>query len=315
MQAQVQIQKKPENPGKPDKPGEEEATWAARIPTRDSGYMFYGMADIDGYYENNDTNIQVSVEKSGLGTWRKYYDFVYSFNFKLINENVGTESPYYVGFQGVDDLYEKTYPDEGKPCCQFPGDPSCAEGDCIDCLPSCMGTFLNENTHPHKDYVSFYFVVEVFDQDIDLMQPGEYYIFGSASDRIGLDDYDPGDYLFMVSRYRDKCEPDPAYHDIEIKRNINYLRALELENPVNIEIERLDTAAYETAFGIASDGVWRIQVYPNDAHGSSGKPGFLKVQERYCTRDKSRATWYYSMEAKGCFNFYIDFIKNPTPGQ
>jgi hypothetical protein len=296
MQAQVQIQKKPVKPPPPP-----EDTWAVRIPTSDSGLMFYGIGD--GYYEDNDANIQISVEKSGLSTWKKYYDFVYAFKFTLTNENVGTEPDYSVGFQNVPEFSEVTYPDEGKPCCQFPGDYSCEGGGCLNCLPDCMGAFLN-STHPHPDYESFYIYVDIFDQDIELMVPGQQYVFGSTSDQIGIDKYEPGDYLFMVARYRNKCEPDPAYHDVEIKRNINYWRALDLGNPHNIVIERLAT------YDMECDGVWRIWVLPYDFSGRDLE-GFLKVQERYCTRDK-RPTWYYSMEAKGRFDFYIDFIKNPT---
>ncbi len=314
MQAQVQAKGKPDKPpGKPEEPPQ--ATWAVRIPTQaeaeTNGLMFFGM-DPEGYYENNGTNIQVSVEKNSPGTWRKYYDFVYSFNFRLANENLGTIPSHYAGFQNVGNLYEEDFPDMDKPCCQFPDDPSCEGGNCIspDCDPNCMADFLN-GTHPHPDYESFYIIVEVFDQDIELMQPGESYIFGYASDQIGPEEYDPGDLFYMIVRYRDKCESDPAYHDIEIARNINYWRALVLHNPINIEIERLDEAFYESEYGIGSDGVWRIRVLSIDKYGNSEKSGFLKVKERYCTRDKGKATWYYSMEAKSDFDFYIDFIKNP----
>jgi hypothetical protein len=267
--------------------------------------MFYGMDETSGYYENG-SFFEVNVKKNKItGPWGKYYDFAYAFSFVLKNENLGSEPDYSVGFQNVGDLYEVMYPDEGKPCCQFPGD-ACEGGGCIDCSPICMGTFLN-GTHPHPDYESFYIYVDVFDKDIELMQPGEYYIFGSASDRIGTDKYEPGDYFIMVIRYCDKCVSEPTYHDVEILRNINYWRALDLGNPHNIVIKRL--ATYE----IECDGVWRIWVLPEDFSGRL-IPGYLKVQERYCTRDKG-STWYYSMEAKGCFEFYIDFIKNPTTAQ
>lgn len=291
-----------------------EDTWAVRIPTQteatDNGLMFFGM-DPEGYYENNGSTVTVNVKKNPMtGVWgARYYDFEYYFNFRITNENLGSPPSEYVGFQNVNNLewYDWVYPDEGKPCCQFPDD-ICEGGDCLNCSPDCMGTFLN-GTHPHPDYESFYFVVEVFDHDIELMLPGESYVFGSASEYlIEHDRYEPGDYLFMVARYRNDCYADPPYHDIEIKRNINYLRALDLGNAHNIVIERLAT------YDIECDGVWRIWVLPDDVSGR-GLPGYLKVQERYCTRDKSRATWYYSMEAKGCFDFYIDFIKNPTTAQ
>lgn len=301
-QAQVQTQGKPDSPpGQDKKKPEEEVIWAVRIPTSDSGSMFYGIGD--GYYENNGSTVTVNVKRNKMtGVWgNRYYDFVYGFNFALINENVGSgDSPaYQVGFQNVSDLYEEICPDEDKPTCQFPPNTSVP--------PDCMAAFLN-GTHPHPDYESFYISIDIFDQDIELMLPGEEYIFGSASEYLAEHDrYEPGDYLFMVARYRNKCYADPPYHDIEIIRNINYWRALDLEynNAHNIVIERLAEP------GIECDGVWRIWVLNYDVSGRN-LPGFLKVQERYCTRDKGRATWYYSMEAKGCFDFYIDFIKNPT---
>jgi hypothetical protein len=299
-QAQVQTKGKPDKPGKP---GKEEATWAVRIPTLVSDYMFYGIGD--GYYENNDVNIKVSVEKKSPGAWRRYFKFVYAFDFTLTNENVGNGNPptYQVGFQNVGDLYEVTYPDEDKLRCQFPGT---GIGD------SCMAAFLN-GTHPHaggspecseEDYQYFWYRIKVFDYDIESMQPGESYLFGSAPDP-----GEPGDYLKMVARYRQECYPDPIYHDVELYRSINWFRAQENGNPQNIEIKRLDATYYEEEFEIECDGVWRIWVHPN---GHYGITGFLNVFERYCTIEKNKTKWYYPMEAKGNFSFYIDFIKNPT---
>ncbi len=303
MQAQVQIQKKPENPGKPDKPSEPQATWAVRIPIEDSGNMLYGMESTDGLYENG-SSTEVKVEKN-------------DFSFVLKNENLGSPPSKYVRFQGVnvgnwDDI---AYPDEGRPCCQFPDD-LCAGGDCIglDCDPGCMADFLN-STHPHPDYVSFYIYVWITsDKDIESMIPGEIYGFGSACAPGGN-----GDYFIMVARYRDKCEANPAYHDIEFYRNINYEALVEKGEPMNIAIERLNEGLYEAEYGIGSDGVWRIRVLDYDLlnrtfPASLSLPEYinLKVQERYCERNKGRATWYYSMEAKGDFYFYIDFIKNPV---
>jgi len=298
IQAQVQIKEKPENPGKPNKPGEGKATWAVRIPTSDPGNMLYGMESTEGLYEN-DSSIEVKVEKN-------------DFSFVLKNENLGSPSSKYVGFQGVnaDNWIHKDYPDEGKPCCQFPGD-ICEGGGCIgdDCELDCMANFLN-GTHPHPDYVSFYIYVWITsDLDIESIIPGYVYGFGSACAPGGN-----GDYFIMVARYRDKCEANPAYHDVEFFRNINY-KALESGEPMNIAIERLDEGLYESEYGIGSDGVWRIWVLDHDISGRNlSLPEYtnLKVQERYCVRDKGRATWYYPMEAKGDFVFYIDFIKNPV---
>ena len=299
-QAQVSIQVKPEKPPKPDKPGkpppEPEATWAVRIPTSGSGYMFYGIGDgDDGYYENNDANIKVSVKKNSPGAWRRYFNFVYSFDFTLTNENVGEGIPpaNQVGFQNVGGLYDPNYPDGDKPCCKFPGDP-CAEVECFDCNPSCMAAFL-DGTHPHaggtgegeEDYQYFWFRINFFDHDIESMIPGVPYLLGGNRD----DPDDPGDYLSIVARYRQECNPEPTYHDVELCRSINWARAVALGNPLNIEIVRLDEVT------------WRIWVSDN---------GFLKVIERYCTREKNKTKWYYPMEAKANFDFYIDFIKNPT---
>ena len=288
-QAQVKIQKKPVQPP--------EATWAVRIPTLDSGYMFYGMDETGGYYENNDADIKVSVEKHSPGAWKRHYNFVYSFDFTLTNENVGTGVPpaYQVGFQDVDGLDAVEYPDD-KPYCQFP-----------DIIPgdNCMANFLN-NVHPYsggesgeEDYQYLLCRVSVFDQDIELMDIGDKYLFGSASDPD-----EPGDFFRIKARYRQECYPQPAYHDVELYRSINFHRAIDLGNPLNIEIVRLDATDYETEFGIGCEAVWRICVLPVDYRFIDG---FLKVQEQYCIRSK----WYHPMEAKGNFNFYIDFIKNP----
>jgi len=317
MQAQVQITKgKPEKPpGKPEEP--EQATWAVRIPTSDLDYTFSGMEETNGYYENNGSTVNVNVKRNQVGgIWgQRYYDFAYSFNFRITNGNLGTPPSEYVRFQIPDNVnwLDLIYPDKDKPCCQFPGD-TCEDGGCFNCLPKCMADFLN-GTHPQPDYESFYIYVDVFDWDIELMQPGDTYIFGYTSEYLAEHDrYEPGDYLVMVARYRDKCEANPAYHDIELLRNINYQRALYLGNAHNIVIEKLAEP------GIECDGVWRIWVLPYDFSGRN-LPGYLKVQERYCVRKK----WYYSIEAKGIgywdesegcfkggFNFYIDFIKNPV---
>jgi len=309
--------------GKPDKPGEEQATWAVRIPT--SGYIFYGIGN--GYYEDKDTNITVSVKKNKMaGPWKKYFNFGYAFDFTLNNENVGEGIPpaNVVGFNQAPNLTlvpddpkteeNESYPDPDKPCCQFPGD-SCAGIDCSSCLPTCMANFLN-GTHPHagrtgageEDYQYFWFRVNIFDQDIELMEKGDRYLFGKNFP----DPDEPGDYLSIVARYRQDCYQEPAYHDVELYRSINESRAHKLNNPMNIMIKRLDATDYEANFGIECDGVWRIWVSDTGYLGITTEPGFLKVKERYCTKVKGKTKWFYPMEAKGTFSFYIDFIKNPT---
>ncbi len=309
-QAQVNIQGKGGKPGKPDKPGkpnnpppEEEANWAVRIPTADSSYMFYGIGEEDsddGYYENNDSNIVVSVKKNIMaGPWKKYFNFGYAFDFTITNENFGTGTPpdNQVGFQSVGSLEII----EGDHTDQFPG------GDIV--------TFLNSK-HPHagggggEDYQYFWFRIHMFDQDIESMQVGpEYsYLFGN-----GPDASEPGDYLSIVARYQQECYQGPLYHDVELYRNINWYRAQTAvpPNPQNIKIERLEASAYFDEFGIECEAVWRFWV--SDTGYNAGLPnGYLKVKERYCTSEKNKIKWYYPMEAKGNFNFYIDWIKNPT---
>lgn len=334
LEAQNKGKKPNEPPGKPDKeekpPPEEEANWAVRIPTKtealNDDLMFYGMDAIDGYYENNDY-ITVSVKKNTMaGPWKKYFNFGYAFNFTLTNNKVGTgQTPdHFVGFEDLplltlvpDDTEtpeDDGHPDADKPCCKFPGD-ACAEEDCYDCSPDCMAAFLNR-THPHaggageEDYQYFWFRVNIFDQDIESMQvgPGYSYLFGGNPDT-DREAGEPGDFLSIVARYQRDCYPEPAYHDVKLYRNINYWRAMRLGNPLNIEIERLNPTDYATKHGIVCEAVWRFRVLPEDYRDIDG---FLKVKERYCTREKNRTKWYYPMEAKGNFSFYIDFIKNPT---
>jgi hypothetical protein len=279
-QSQVKIQVKP--------PTEPEATWAVRIPNSALGNMFYGVED--GYYEDNDANIVVTVSKNEPGAWVRYFKFAYAFDFTITNENFGTGVPpaNQVGFQSVGDLEVI----EGAPTYQFPG------GDIL--------TFLN-NKHPYSDgtgvtdYKYFWFRIHMFDQDIELMIPGDTYLFGD-----GPDPGEPADYLSVIARYQQECFPEPLYHDVELSRSINWARALDNGNPRNIMIERLDASAYE----IECEAVWRFWV--SDTGYSAGLPnGYLKVKERYCTIEQNQIEWYYPMEAKGTFNFYIDWIKNP----
>ena len=282
-QAQVSIQAKGGKPGKPDKPPkpppEPEATWAVQLPTLSSGSMFYGMDG--GYYEDNGSNIEVSVKKNPIsGPYKRYFNFGYAFDFRLTNENVGTGVPPVdqVGFQNVGDLYAIDHPNPDKPSGLFP-------------VGGSIEAFLN-NLHPYSDgiipandYESIWFEVHIFDQDIELMEPGDIYTFGS--DRVASD---PGDYLSIWARYREVCSPDPVYHDAFLYRNINVERALANGFTPNITIERMEN----------DPNTWRFRVQST---------GFLNVKERYCTIVKRKPRTIYTMEAKGNFNFYIDFIK------
>lgn len=275
-QSQVSIQK-----GKPVKPPPEpEATWAVQLPT--SGSMFYGMGN--GYYEDNGSNIEVSVSKNPIsGPWKKYFNFGYAFDFILTNDNLGTGAApsNQVGFQNVSGLYDIGYPNPG-PIGVFP-----VWGGIL--------AFLN-NLHPYSDgipenaYESIWLEIHIFDHDIELMDTGDVYVLGS--DRVASD---PGDYFSIWARYRSGCLPEEIYHDVELYRSINVARAEDNVNTPNIEIERMN------------DNIWRFWVkshvdgYEND--------GYLKVKERYCTIVKRKAKTVYSMEAKANFDFYIDFIK------
>ncbi|MBS3820016.1 fibronectin type III domain-containing protein, partial [bacterium] len=255
-------------------------------------------------YENNGSTIEVTVQKNSItGPWKRYYDFAYNLNFKLTNENVGTgiAPEDYVGFQDLPVLYEVTYPDDDKYCCQFP--PSSCSG-CLNCDAGCMAEFL-DNTHPYSDgtaendYQYFQYQITVFDQDIESMSSGEIYTLGTSSDP-----GEPGDYLKIVTRYREGCYEEPTYHDVQFRRSINYWRACDNNNALNMVIIKLDS------YDIECDGAWRMLVYYKDYPYDdfyAGDEAYLRVKERYCTD----STWYYPMQAKGNFYFYIDFIKNP----
>ncbi|MCJ7580131.1 MAG: hypothetical protein MUP98_06315, partial [Candidatus Aminicenantes bacterium] len=283
-QSQVKIQVKPDSPPGLDKkvPTEPEATWAVRLPTSDPDSMFYGVGD--GYYEDNGVNIEVSVKKNPIsGPYKRFFNFGYAFDFILTNDNLGTVDPPtdQVGFQSVGGLSEIDYPNPDKPFDLFP-------------LGMNIETFLN-NEHPYSDgieanaYESIWFEVHIFDQDIELMEPGDIYVFGSDRDA-----GDPGDYLSIWARYREVCSPEPVYHDAFLYRNINVERALANGFTPNIEIEKIDA------------NTWRFRVH-------SDADGFLNVKERYCTIVKRKPRTIYTMEAKAGFDFTIDFIKIDPP--
>ena len=112
-QAQVKIQTKPDNPGKPDKNGKE-ATWAVELPVAGTlGTMLYG----DGTpYINNDSEVIIKVEKGKSmlhGGGKRQIVFFYNFSFKLVNTPYGR----YAGFQNVG---LTTVGDPESPSCIFP---------------------------------------------------------------------------------------------------------------------------------------------------------------------------------------------------
>lgn len=286
-QSQVSIQGKPDKTGKPPKDPDppddpvEEATWAVQLPgIGTEGTMLYG----EGTYEDNGSNITVSVSKNPIsGPWKKYFNFAYAFNFILTNDNLGTGNPPtdQVGFQNVSELilYDVGYPNPGP----------------VSIFPFGVGilAFLN-NLHPYSvgieandyDYESIWLEIHIFDHDIELMKTGDVYVLGS--DRVASD---PGDYFSIWARYRSRCLPEERYHDVELYRSINVARAAIKLNTPNIEIEMMN------------DNTWRFWIKSYDGDG------YLKVKERYCTIVKRKAKTVYSMEAKANFDFYIDFIK------
>lgn len=125
-QSQVSIQKgKPVKPPKPDDPPDDppppepEVTWAVQLPALGSDSMFYGIGG-SGVYEDNGTNIEVSVKKNQIaGPYKKYFNFSYAFDFTITNDNLETPPADQVGFQNVGSLYEIGYPNPG-PVGQFP---------------------------------------------------------------------------------------------------------------------------------------------------------------------------------------------------
>lgn len=282
-QSQVSIQKgKPVKPPKPDDPPDDPpatATWAVQLPSFESGSMFYGRGS--GLYEDNGSNITVSVSKNPIsGPWKKYFNFAYAFDFILTNDNLGTGNPPtdQVGFQNVSGLYAFDYPNPG-PTDVFP-------------VGGGILAFLN-NLHPYSDgtpenaYESIWLEIHIFDHDIELMETGPLNKYVLGSDRVASD---PGDYFSIWARYRGGCSPE-IYHDVELYRSINVERAVINVNTPNIEIERMN------------DNTWRFWIKSYDGDG------YLKVKERYCTIVKRKAKTVYSMEAKANFDFYIDFIK------
>ena len=69
VQAQATTRGKPEKPVKPDKPGEEEVTWAVQIPGESWNLKGMQNADESPYiYANNNDDIIVSVERKGWKT-------------------------------------------------------------------------------------------------------------------------------------------------------------------------------------------------------------------------------------------------------
>jgi len=286
-QAQVNIQAKPENPGKPDKNGEE-ATWAVQIPVA-GNTMLYGDSDT---YINNDSDVRIKVEKGYTRLRKGQRAFHYYFCFKLVNPTLR-----YAGFQ---DVVLTTEGDPELPYCIFPG-------GCGSSTPYCMECFLNRH-QPYRDngdnYEYFYLKFQVGQHSFT---EGLGYIIEGIEDM----PYDTlvkfisnSDWIkIRVQNQEDFLDPSFEYHNVECdERNYDDDDLLNM----NIWIEKLNESIYPYYNGItSSDGVWRIHVKNED----------LLLQEQYTQRSGkggNKTVTVVPFEATGNFSFYIDFIKNPT---
>ena len=279
-QAQVQIQKKPVSPP--------EATWAVQIPTG-INTMLYG--DVSGYYNGQDEDIEVTVEKNSPGAWRKDNDFVTYIGFKISNP-----TGRYVDFNGVilDKLYDGQYdfvdPDYGKPCSVFPPPYDGCGNICDTCDPMCMQNFINNVFHPYtndEESTYRYFLIELhaFDKDILTMENGESYLLGT--------DGHYHDYIDMTLRYQ-TGDRAPTYHNIDFSKSAHLGEAS--VHPFNIWITR------------TGDNTWKIDV------GTIELPQFLFVEEYYYeTTQRGKKTtidgWYSTLFAGGNFHFTFDLIR------
>jgi len=292
-QAQVKIQKKPVPPP--------EATWAVQLPEAGTeGTMLYG----DGTtYINNDNDVRIKVEKGSSRIGKGQTAFHYYFSFKLVNE-----TSHYAGFQSVGFHDVILYPDEG-PCCIFPG-----EG-------TCMEDFLNQD-QPHSDYEYFYLKFQVGQHSFTEHFSG-YIIDGIEDEYWGNNDpvkfISFSDWIkIRVQNQEDFSDPYSEYHNVECdERNHD---DDDLTN-MNIWIVKLEESSYTYYNGItSSDGVWRIYVGINTTTGVPIlDPENLWVQEQYTKRAEgkgkkggTKTVTVVPLEAEGNFDFYIDFIKNPT---
>ncbi len=225
VQAQSKTQKvKPDKPsGKPDKPGNEEVTWAVQIPGESVNLK--GMYDDPLYeYVNNGKDIIVSVERKGWKTTRGGASGIYYILlFKLVNP-----TDEYVEFRDV--LLTDPIPN-GENVCAFPEICSSTEPNCLQC-------FLNQQ-HPYsnpysnsEDYDHVYIKFWIWKYDIEAMEKDDTYQLGanSSSDRIRIKtSYTPVNTCFRE---------EPAYHDIICQKYA--------DEPLNIWIVKL------------GDNKWRI---------------------------------------------------------
>jgi hypothetical protein len=280
--------------GKPVKPPpEEEATWAVELPVATEDTMLYGNGT---RYINNDNDVRIKVEKGSTRFRKGQTAFHYYFSFKLVNP---TTNDRYAGFQGVNLTYVRN-PDEGLPGI-FPG-------DCKKIVPTtCMQNFLNQ-VQPHSEYEYFNLKFQVgqhsFTNHLD------YIIEGIEDERWGYNDpvkfVGYSDWIkIRVQNQEDFLDPSTEFHNVECDER-NYDDD-ELTN-MNIWIVRLD------------ENIWRIYVGYNPYEGSYPGPGAnLLLQEQYTQRAEgkgkkggSKTVTVVPLEAKGNFNFYIDFIKIPS---
>ncbi|MCK4788425.1 MAG: hypothetical protein KAV87_32090 [Desulfobacteraceae bacterium] len=280
MQAQVTTRGKPEKPpGKPDKPGEEEVTWAVQIP---EGSVNLKGTTSEYEYANNGNDIIVSVEKKGWKTVGKggASGIYYILLFKLVNPTEESVEFSDVSLTGADE-----YPENGDPCV-FPG-------ICGSTVPDCLHCFLNQQ-HPYssdsENYDHVYIKFWIWGYDIEGMERGDIYKLGYE-----LNPYSGNDRIRIKTGYTpvNTCSrSEPAYHDIICQQYAQ-------DGQLNTWIKKI------------SENRWSIYV-GYDVDLLSPFPVTLPVCETYCIEEKLKG-WVSrtvtTLEATGAFSFQMDWIK------
>lgn len=272
-QSQVSIQAKGGKPGKPPKePPAPEATWAVELPGVEEGTMLYGDSLM---YENNDDDVRIKVEKgsSRVRVPGGGRETVFYYYFSF---KLLRPTDRFAGFQGVG---LTTVGDPESPYCIFPGITGF----------TCMESFLNQN-HPHPEYEYFNLKFSVsqysFEQALGSTEGLEDMTIGIPVKFVGYSDW----IKIRVENQLDFLDPSTDYHNVECDER-NYDDDV-FEN-MDIWITRLE------------ENKWRISV-----EGAN-----LLLQEQYTERSgkgKNKTVTVVPYEATGNFDFYIDFIKNPS---